>query len=73
MRKERNDEARTLTSQMREPTISVIRFPSAFSQTMFETIDMYFKFQSESFLLNYYQIIIHKSFNYRKVQSDMFH
>jgi hypothetical protein len=49
----------------------MIRLPAFFSQTLHETTDSYIKLRNDKHFANHYIIIIHKSFNYSNIQSDM--
>jgi hypothetical protein len=45
----------------------VIRFPSVFSQILYETNDKNFQLEHEGYFSIHYYIIIHKSFNHSNV------
>jgi hypothetical protein len=49
----------------------MIRFRSQFSQILHETAERYVKLRNDRIFSNHYQIIIHLSFNYSIIQSDM--
>jgi len=49
----------------------MIRLPIVFSQTLHETTESYIKLSNDRHFANHYHIIIHKSFNYSNIQSDM--
>jgi len=63
--------ANTQNLEFCEHASRVIRFPIVFPQTLHETTDLYIKLRNDNPFANHYLIIIHKSFNYSNIKSDM--
>jgi len=63
--------ANTQNLQFCESAFRVIRFDVVFLQTLHETTDRYIKLRNDRHFANHYHIIIHKSFNYSNILSDM--